>query len=291
MAKPFERPFAMTIDDLYRRARENKDFEIIEQGIIDHPEWLTTMPDGQKWGIIHQIVYHGNVGQLNQLLALQRQNPKFLLLSKTGDNKTVLDIAREEMKKNDAMYLRVERLAMMDELLTYAKARNWKMCQNTLNHMPDIVNEKPPYRRFFLIHQIAYIGDQKVFDEFNQRYQFDLNLLSNDDKSVLDIAREAGHEDFVHYIKRLKGKVQQEKSLDQFSRESRTEERAHARDCTAVSSRSESVATPVQTDDTTTNITLTESDLLDSLTCPLSGKMLKVPGMNARILHVKDEKH
>ncbi|CAM4850068.1 unnamed protein product, partial [Rotaria magnacalcarata] len=128
MASRTTQPVRMTIDDLQKSARSNKDFEAIEQGIIDHPEWLIQIPNGRKWAIIHQLVYHGNVDQLNRLLVLQTQNPQFLLLSKTADKKTVLDIARDEMKRNEAMYQRIERLVTMDELLANAKIGNWELC-------------------------------------------------------------------------------------------------------------------------------------------------------------------
>ena len=142
MARPSELPVTMTADDLYERAHKNTDFETIEKGLIDHPEWLTQIPSPSRWGILHQVVFHGDVDQLNRLLVLQTQNPNFLLLSKTRDNKTVLDIAEEAMRKNESMYRRIERLAMMDELINSAKAGNWEACRLTLQRMPGIINEK-----------------------------------------------------------------------------------------------------------------------------------------------------
>jgi hypothetical protein len=254
MAERFERPVTTTIDDLYTLARKNVDFETIEQGIINHPEWLTQIPNGRKWGIIHQIVYHGDVDQLNRLLVLQTQNPKFRLLSKTGDNKTVLDIAQEEMRKHEAMHQRIERLATMDDLLNNAKAQNWKVCQDILEKTPEIVNEKPSYRRFYFIHQIAYAGDRKVFDNFNQRYQLDLNLLTSNDRSVVDLANDQRHHDFAHYINSLKEKKQPKETPEQFSRESRKVERAHAADFITTSKSNERDITPVQNNDTPTAI-------------------------------------
>ena len=131
--------------------------------------------------------------------------------------------------------------------------------------------KKPPYRRFYFIHQIAYAGDQKIFDDFNRKYQLDLNLLTNDDKSIVDVANDARHGDFAKYVNGLIEKNQPEKSSDQFSRESRLLKRAHVRDYITAS----------------TPIALTESNLTHFLTCPLSGTLLKVLGRNDRISCIK----
>ena len=196
----------MTIDSLHKYAREDTDFDTIEHGIINHPEWLTQIPNGQKWGIIHHIVYHGNVDQLNRLLVPQTKNQNFLLLSKTDDGKTVLNIAREKMKTNEPMYHRIERLVAMDDVLNYAKSRDWKVSEYILSRMPDIVNEKPPYRKFYFIHHLAYYGDQQLFEKFKKQCQFLLHLLTNDNKSIVDIAHDKGHTAFAQYLNSLRDK-------------------------------------------------------------------------------------
>ena len=290
MASRFELPVAKTVDDLCKCAHANTDFETIEKSLMEHPEWFTQVPNGRKWGIIHQIVYHGNVDQLNRLLVLQTQNPNFYLLSETVDSETVtvLDIAREEKGRNDAMYQRIERLVAMDKLLNSAKQSRWEACHSTLNEMPDMINEKPPYRRFYFIHHIAYVGDQKAFDGFKQKYELDLNLLTIDDRSIVDVANGARHESFAQYVKGLKEKQQRRKSSEQFSPESRLLERAHVSDCITASTISESATTSVQKDGTPESIALTESNLTNFLTCPLSGKILEVPGRNDRIFCIED---
>ncbi|CAF1433087.1 unnamed protein product [Didymodactylos carnosus] len=286
MAGRSQRPVTPTIDDLNTLARENKDFDTIYQCIMKHPEWLTQIPSGRRWGIIHQIVFHGNVDQLNRLLTQQAQNPNFLLLSKTGDDKTVLDIAREEVKKNAAMYKRIERLTTMDELLSNAKAENWTACRDLLKKMPDIINEKPAYRRFYFIHQIAYVGDRRVFDEFNQQYHFDLNLLSNNDKSAVDIANDQGHHDFAKYVKSLKEKNQSRTTSDQISRANRAIERSRASDYITAATSEDPHKTqnddgrPLPSNGGGILVGLQPNEkenLINSLTCPLSGKILRVP--------------
>ncbi|CAF5173106.1 unnamed protein product, partial [Rotaria magnacalcarata] len=116
--------------------------------------------------------------------------------------------------------------------------------------MRDIVNEKPPYRRFYFMHHIAYAGNREEFDKFNDTYQFDLNLCTNDDKSIVDIANDAGHAPFARYVSRLKERNQPQETSNRFSRESRTEERAHARDSIMASTSRKSDTIPVPSDDT-----------------------------------------
>ncbi|CAF4622186.1 unnamed protein product, partial [Didymodactylos carnosus] len=171
------------LSDAYSCAHQDDDFETVYRSILMHPEWITKIPDGRKWAILHQIVYHGNVDQLNRLLSLQTQNTSFRLLSKTSDDKTVLDIARDLMTDNPEMLQQIERLLNIDDLLNNAKKGRWNTCKDILLKMPEIINEKTPYRHFYFIHQIAYVGDKNMFDEFNQQFHFDLNVLTNDRKS------------------------------------------------------------------------------------------------------------
>ncbi|CAF2907224.1 unnamed protein product [Rotaria sp. Silwood2] len=165
------------------------------------------------------------------------------------------------------MYKRIERLVVMDDLLNNAKGRKWEVCKYILNKTPDIINEKPPYRKFYFIHHIAYKGDRKAFDDFNQQNQFDLSLLTNDDKSIIDIANEKGNQDFVQHINSLKQQKEAKTASDRFSRQSCIEKRVHTRDHIKKSTSGKSDATIVLNDD----------NFIRSLICPLSGEMLKVP--------------
>jgi hypothetical protein len=256
-----------TLDELCTSAYGNKDFETIEQGIIDHPTWLTEIPKTRKWAIIHQIAYHGNVDQLNRLLVLQTENPDFRLLSKTMKNETVLDIAKS--RDNQAMCQRIERLATLDELLDNAQKKKWEKCTDILKKSLVNINEKPPYSRFYFVHHIAQAGEQRVFDEFHQVYHFDLSLLTSNDKTIIDIAKAAGHRSFAEHVSRLNGSNASRTPSDRFSPLTRLKERERASDYITTS----------HTDETSTT---TESPLVRSLTCPLSGKLLQVPGKTIR---------
>ncbi|CAF1140070.1 unnamed protein product [Didymodactylos carnosus] len=183
-------------------ARENIDFENVYQAILLRPEWLTLIPPGHRWAILHQIVYHGKVDQLDRLLALEGNNAKFRILSPTNDGQTVLDIAEAR-----PMLERINRLKKMDEMLNYAKETNWTKCKELIQERPEIINEKPPYRYFYLIHHLAYTGDTKIFDDLHKKYHFDLSLVVGNNKTAYDIASENEREDFVNYLSKLQTPV------------------------------------------------------------------------------------
>jgi hypothetical protein len=85
---------------------------------------------------------------LNEVLALQTANPQFRLLCKTLDNKTVREIAADGEHLYPEMKRRIERLVILDQLLNHAKTCEWDSLAELVREQPDIVNEKPPYRRF-----------------------------------------------------------------------------------------------------------------------------------------------
>ncbi|CAF1595393.1 unnamed protein product [Didymodactylos carnosus] len=67
---------------------------------------------------------------------------------------------------------------------------------------PSFINEKPPYRRYYLVHHLVCIGMVKTFLDFQSlsKCEFDLNLLA-DGKSIYQIAYEWGSFNFADVIK------------------------------------------------------------------------------------------
>lgn len=149
--------------------------------------------------MLHQIVFSGNVMHLNEVLALQAANPEFRLLCKTLDNKTVREVAAERAHFNPQMMRRIERLVAVDQLLTNAKDRKWELVKQCISMQPDIVNEKPPYRRYYLAHHLACSGELEIFKELSTICQFKLDLLA-DNKTISQIARDNHQEAFAEHI-------------------------------------------------------------------------------------------
>jgi len=157
---------------------------------------------GRRWTMLHQIVFSGNVMHLNEVLALQASNPEFRLLCKTLDDKTIREVASERAHVHPQMLRRIERLVAVDQLLSNAKDRKWELVKQCITLQPDIVNEKPPYRRFYLAHHLAFVGDLDMFKELSKKCHFKLDLLA-ENKTISQVAREHNHAAFAEYIDNL----------------------------------------------------------------------------------------
>jgi hypothetical protein len=152
--------------------------------------------------MLHQIVFSGDVMHLNEVLALQANNPDFRLLCKTLDDKTVREVAADRAHIHPQMLRRIERLVAVDQLLNNAKDRKWELVIQCISLQPDIVNEKPPYRRFYLAHHLAYVGELHMFKELSKKCHFKLDLLA-ENKTISQIAREKNHLAFAEHIDSL----------------------------------------------------------------------------------------
>lgn len=181
-------------------AKNFENFQDVLMAVSLHPEWLTIIPDERKWGILHQIIFSGDISHLDQLLALQKSNKDFRLLTNTRDRQTILDIAnsRQDVPK---MIQHIEKLIKIDEMLNYAKAGQWEPCYNIAKENPTFVNEKPPYRRYYLIHHMAIANAIEEFKRFKQikGCTFDPTLRA-DRKKINVIAREADCPEFAKFI-------------------------------------------------------------------------------------------
>ena len=194
----------MTDTDLLQtvinKAKEFKYSADVLMAISIHPEWLTIIPEDRRWAILHQVIFSGDVIYLNQLLALQKSNKKFRLLTNTRDNKTVLDIASLRRDTLD-MKNHIQQLIKLDEMLTYARECKWDQCYDIIKENPNYVNEKPPYRRFYVIHHMACANAIQEFERFTkiQNCTFDLTLQA-DRKKANAIAREYENLEFAKWI-------------------------------------------------------------------------------------------
>jgi hypothetical protein len=189
----------LSLQDAIECAKNFKNFQGLRMAVSLHPEWLTTIPEDRKWAIIHHIVYSGNIDHLDQLLALEKSNKDFRLLVESRDNETILDIAK--ILDEGKMYKRIERLVKLDEMLNYAKDCQWDKCYDIVKENPNYGNEKPPYRRFYLIHHIACANEIDQFERFKkiENFNFIMNLRA-DRKKINTIAREGNGKEFAKYI-------------------------------------------------------------------------------------------
>lgn len=190
---------------LYNAINSAKNFENFQDVLMAvslHPEWLTIIPDERRWAILHQIIFSANVNHLDQLLALQKSNKEFRLLTNTRDGQTILDIAKLRPDVPQIMTC-LEKLIKLDEMLNYAKDCQWDKCYNLVKENPTLVNEKPPYRRYYLIHHMAVNNGIKEFERFKQIKGCIFNsTLRADRKQINIIAREENQPEFAELMEK-----------------------------------------------------------------------------------------
>ena len=152
--------------------------------------------------MLHQIVFCGNIAHLDEVLSHQVTNENFSLLFKAVDEKTIREVASERAHVYPQMTHYVERLVALDQLLHNAKDGKWALVRQFLQQKPGLVNEKPPHKKIYLIHQLAATGQLEIFQELRQICPFKLNLVV-DGKTISQIARENNHEDFAAFVESL----------------------------------------------------------------------------------------
>ena len=96
----------------------------------------------------------------------------------------------------------IERLVALDLLLNNAKEKKWDPVKQFLRQQPNLVNEKPPYRKWYLPHYLASIGELNIFQELAGICQFKFNLVV-DEKTISQIARENNFPEFADYADQL----------------------------------------------------------------------------------------
>ncbi len=199
---PSEPDITALFMEAYDCAKNNHNWTKVSSAVSTHPDWLTRIPQGRRWTMLHQVVYCGNVTHLNEVLAYQITNEEFRLLCKALDDKTVREVAAERAHVNPQMLRRVERLVAIDQLLNNAKDGKWELVRQFLRQQPDIINEKPPYRKYYLAHYLALTGQLDMFKDLSNICEFKLDLIA-DDKTINQIARENNHIEFAEHIESL----------------------------------------------------------------------------------------
>ena len=190
------------LEEALTNAKEFQNFDNVVMAVSLHPEWLTLIPENREWSILHQVAYSGNLDNLYRVLALQKANPNFKPLTPSRDGKTMVDAAGE---RTDAPEIKahIQKLVILDTMLSYAKECKWDQCYELVKQNPIFANQKPPYRQFYLIHHMASAGalDQlKRFQEIpNCKFQVTLRATG---KTAPTIARESGHIQFAEYLEK-----------------------------------------------------------------------------------------
>ncbi|CAF1545931.1 unnamed protein product [Rotaria sp. Silwood1] len=169
-------------------ARSNCEWDKVYQYIVLNPaDFFAILPD-RRWSISHQVVLHGNVDLFKRFLALF-SDENIDIRIKTKDNKTFLDIAKEQQSTHQAMYSYIEHLFLQDELIEQAKQSNWRDVIEILEKDNKLANEKPPYSPCFLIHYVIENSDTYNLELLLDKYKCLTNVRNSDGETPLELAK------------------------------------------------------------------------------------------------------
>ena len=168
-------------------ARSGRDSEKLYQYICVHPADFFAILPKRRWSIAHQVVYHGDVNLFKRLLSLFFDQ-KLNIRSTSGDRKTLLDVAREKQTTHQEMFAYIEHLFTQDELMEAAKASNWSIVMSLLEKNRYLVNEKPPYSPYFLLHHVVMNGDVQILKQLLEKFHPVTDVRSANHETPLQIA-------------------------------------------------------------------------------------------------------
>ncbi|CAF1570835.1 unnamed protein product [Didymodactylos carnosus] len=195
--------------EIYQYAKKNVNPDLIYGSLIYNSNVLTTIPPNETLSILHHIVSHGNLDLFSSVIAIP--NLRFILLTKSAGkpSKDILEISHENIKKSQQhkmIYKRIKELNELDKFVEYAKHNQTDQCKQMLIQTDiDLANMKPPYRKYYLIHHLAYANNRREFDELRNlgTCHFNMLLLTSDNKTAAEVAFENHHKDFGNYLESL----------------------------------------------------------------------------------------
>jgi hypothetical protein len=193
------------VHDIIKR-NERSHYDLVYRSLLVKSQYLSEFPAKEQYTILHYLVIHGAFDLFNKVIAIP--NIRFILLSRTltKPSKDILQIAEENKNKSSdhkKLYKRIQSLVQMDKFVEHAKINEINECKKMLELDRDLVNQKPPYRKYYLIHHLAYANNKDAFDQLQSMCQFDMTLLTNDQKTASEVAIEQNHTRFAHYLESL----------------------------------------------------------------------------------------
>lgn len=249
----------LTLEQAICWPRSGHEFDKVYRYLFLHPEDLFTIPPNRSWSIGHQIVYHGNVNLLQRVLALYRED-QIDIHTLSKDGKTLLDVAVVQKSKFKTMYDYVEHLYLQDDLIRAAKQQDWRLINDILDKHPKLANEKPPYSTYFLLHYVIQNGTKDLLENLIDAYKFEMNVLSSNQETLIDMAKRLGKDDMCSIIESLSRERGLLSSRDEYSR------RSDLRN-TSMPTKFSSVPSPIKASSTSTP----PSSLPYPLTDPFAG--------------------
>ena len=261
-------PGVLSFEEAYDLVKRNErvHFQLVYRTLLDKPQLLCEFPGKGPYAILHYLALHGALNLFNQVIAIP--NLRFILLTETLEKPrmNILEIAKKEKDKSQdhaALYKRINRLVQMDKFVEHAKTNEIEECKKMLKTDKALVNEKPPYRRYYLIHHLAYANNRPALDELRKVCDFDPKLLTSDQKTAAQVAFEQHHTGLAQYLEGLYPDM----------RAIREEQEKKKKPKEVPKSK------PVATDDKLEKeiVSTGGTNMLDCFTCPLTRELFQDP--------------
>ncbi|CAF1252169.1 unnamed protein product [Rotaria sordida] len=256
---------SLAFEDIYDIVKRNDktQYDLIYRTLLAKSEYLTLMPDNDNYSILHYLVMYGLLDLFNKVIAIP--NIRFILLTKTATKpqKDILQIANENQTKSSThkkLYDTIERLVIMEKFVEHAKNNQINECRKMLQQDEDLANLKPPYRKYYLIHHLAFADNKNAFDQLRSMCNFDMKLLTNDKKTASEVAFEHNHTRFATYLESLSPEMRAIREQHDKEKDKRNQ---------AKIKRDEQVEKEI--------LTTGGNNMLDCFTCPLTKEIFHDP--------------
>ncbi|CAF1110069.1 unnamed protein product [Rotaria sordida] len=256
---------SLAFEDIYDIVKRNDktQYDLIYRTLLAKSEYLTLIPDNDNYSILHYLVMYGLLDLFNKVIAIP--NIRFILLTKTATKpqKDILQIANENQTKSSThkkLYDTIDRLVTMDKFVEYGKNNQINECRKMLQQDEDLANLKPPYRKYYLIHHLAFADNKNAFDQLRSMCNFDMKLLTNDKKTASEVAFEHNHTRFATYLESLSPEMRAIREQHDKEKDKRNQ---------AKIKRDEQVEKEI--------LTTGGNNMLDCFTCPLTKEIFHDP--------------
>jgi len=187
---------------IIEKAKWGKFDEMLEL-LTATPKAINIRPHFRRFAAIHQVAYAGEADVLRRIVEEFKADPQL----PTKDGKTPLEVATGRSKTEASEYLaslepagEEARVQDAHAIIDAAKRNQPSLLFELLDKAPDLVNVRPEVRVYGALHQIAYHGDVAVLQRLISDYRADVNQLTGDGKTALQIAEDHGQEAAVEYL-------------------------------------------------------------------------------------------
>lgn len=196
--------------DIVKNNQTNR-FEDVYRTLLRRSDYVSVIPQKEQLAILHYLVLHSAVHLFKRIITIP--NIQFNILMKTDERpqRDIVEICSKLQKTPEVKELStlIHRLVQIDKFLEYGRRDDYNYISGMADQDEDLINEKPPYRRYYLVHHLAYANDRDGFDKLHKKYNFNLTVLTSDRETASEIAFQQGHTDFGNYLESLSPEMRQ----------------------------------------------------------------------------------